>query len=219
MGKIFRLFLLAFVALFVSNSLVAQQETNLKAILAKNAKPAIQAFRDAKTGLYGYKNTKTDKILVPAKYQFAAAFTEGLGAVNLGGKVFMDNEYAMDYVCKGGKWGYVDSIGKVIIPIKYDMADEFHDGFSAVELNKLKALIDSKGKLITEFKYEYLNPFSEGFAVVGRGKPLKFTYIDKTGKEMFPCDLDEANAFFRGKAKVIRFGANYFINAKGERVK
>lgn len=206
------------ILVFIANT-VSAQETNLKAILAKNAKPLIQPFRDPKTGLYGYKNTKTDKILVSAKYKFAAAFTEDLGAVNMGGNVFMDKEYAMDYVCNGGKWGYVDSTGAVIIPIKYDAADEFHDGFAAVEQNKLKALIDSKGKLVTDFKYEYINPFSEDLAVVSRGKPLKYTYIDKTGKEMFPCDFDEANAFFRGKAKVIRFGSSYLINKKGERVK
>lgn len=219
MKNVFKLVGFLSCVLFFTVNISAQQETNLKAILAKNAKPVIQAFRDAKTGLYGYKNTKTDKILVPAKYQFAVAFTDGLGAVNSGGKVFMDNEYEMDYVCKAGKWGYVDSLGAVIIPIKYDAADEFHDGYSAVQQKGLKALIAKDGKLLTEFKYEYIYPFSEGLAVVGRGKPLKFTYMDAKGLEILPCDMDEANSFFRGKAKVVRYGATYFINTKGERVK
>lgn len=211
--------LLSVVSISLCFHLFSQQDASLKTILAKNAKPLVIPFKDEKTGLYGYKNTKTGKVLAPAKYQFANAFTEGLGAVNIGGKVVFDTEYSQEYVCKGGKWGYVDSIGKIIIPLKYESADEFHDGFAAVEQNKLKALIDPTGKILTEFKYDYIYPFSEDLAVVGRGKPLKFTYIDKTGKEIIPCDLDEANSFFRGKAKVIRFGATFYINKKGERVK
>jgi hypothetical protein len=198
---------------------VQAQDMSLKAIVARNAKPVIIPFRDQSTGMYGYKNTKTGKILVPCKYKFANAFSEGLGAVNVGGKTAYDKEYAMDYVCKGGKWGYVDSLGTVVIPVKYDNADDFHDGFSSVEQNKKKALIDASGKILTEFKYEYIYPFSEGLAVVGRGKPLKFTYVDKTGKEILPCDMDEANSFFKGKAKVVRFGATYSINKKGERTR
>lgn len=215
----YKLFLFAAIATLFMSSLNAQEAPSMKEILAKNAKPIVERFRDSKTGLYGFKNTKTNKVLVPAKYQFATTFTDGLAAVNLGGKVFMDNEYEMDYVCKGGKWGYVDSLATVIIPIKYDAADEFHDGFSAVQQKGFKALINKEGKLLTEFKYDYIYPFSEGLAVVGRGKPLKFTYIDQTGKELLPCDFDEANSFFRGKAKVVRYGAGYFINKKGERVK
>jgi hypothetical protein len=211
--------LILFLFSFSATVQVQAQDMSLKAIAARNAKPVIVPFRDQSTGLYGYKNTKTGKLLVPCKYKFANAFSEGLGAVNVGGKVAYDKEYAMDYVCKGGKWGYVDSTATVVIPVKYDNADEFHDGFSSVEQNKLKALIDTNGKILTEFKYEYIYPFSEGLAVVGRGKPMKFTYVDKTGKEILPCDMDEANSFFKGKAKIIRFGSTYYINKKGERAR
>jgi len=218
MKKITFVLILGFLCLSAAIQVQAQ-DMSLKAIVARNAKPVIVPFRDQSTGLYGYKNTKTGKILVPAKYNFANAFSEGLGAVNVSGKVAYDKEYATDYVCKGGKWGYVDSIGTVVIAAKYDNTDDFHEGFSSVEQNKKKALIDATGKVITEFKYEYIYPFSEGLAVVGRGKPLKFTYVDKTGKEILPCDMDEANSFFKGKAKIIRFGTTYYINKKGERAR
>ncbi len=203
--------------IFVSSAYA--QTMSLKDILAKNARPLIEAHRDDASGLYGYINTKTNKLFVPCKYQFANQFAEGLGAVNLGGDVKFDDMYAMDYVCKGGKWGYIDTTGTVIIPIKYESADDFSEGFAAVEMKGKKALIDKTGKVLTEFKYDYIYPFTEGLAVVGRGKPLKFTYIDTTGKEILPCDLDEANSFFRGKAKVIRFGATFYINNKGERLR
>ncbi len=215
--KNIKTFVLLSLLLFASQAF--SQQMSLKDILAKNARPVVEAYRDENTGLYGYMNTKTNELVVPCKYQFAIALAEGLGAVNIGGKVIFDDMYAMDYVCKGGKWGYIDTTGAVIIPIKYESADAFSEGFAAVELKGKKALIDKTGKVLTEFKYDYIYPFTEGLAVVGRGKPLKFTFIDKTGKEILPCDLDEANSFFQGKAKVIRYGATYFINSKGERLR
>lgn len=204
-------------SLFVSSSYA--QTMSLKDILAKNARPLIEPYRDDESGLYGYVNTKTEELVVPCKYQFVNPLAEGIGAVNVGGKVAFDDMYAMDYVCKGGKWGYIDTTGAVIIPIKYESADAFSEGYAAVEMKGKKALIDKTGKILTEFKYDYIYPFTEGLAVVGRGKPLKFTYIDTTGKEILPCDLDEANSFFQGKAKVIRFGATFYINSKGERLR
>lgn len=212
-----KLILLFFVSISLSS--FGQEDMSLKAIVARNARPVVVSFRDKSTGLYGYKNTKTDKILVPAKYQYANALSEGLGAVNVGGRTVYDKEYAMDYVCKGGKWGVVDTTGTLVIPAKYDNVDDFHDGYTAVELKGKKAVINVNGKLITEFKYESVGSFSDGLAAVGRGKPVKYTYVDKTGKEILPCDLDEANNFIRGKARVVRFGATYYINKKGERIR
>ena len=109
--------------------------------MKRTQRPLIEPIRDEATGLYGYQNTKTGKIIVPCKYQFALTFSEGLGAVNVGGKVRYDAEYAEDYVCTGGLWGYVDSTGVVVIKPQFTAADQFSEGFATVEKNKQKAPI------------------------------------------------------------------------------
>lgn len=212
-------FLFSVISLMGMSPLAAQQPTTPKTTLLKSEKSTTIVFRDAKTGLYGYKDAATDKVVIPCKYVFAYSFSDGLAAVNMGGKLGFDKEYTNDYFVKGGKWGYINISGKIVIPCKYDGADLFYDGLAIVDMKEKKAFIDKTGKEITPFKYDFINPFSEGLAAVGGGTPLRFSYIDKTGKEVITGDYEAAGNFFKGKARVTRYGAIFFINIKGERVK
>jgi hypothetical protein len=210
--------ILSFLFLFLLScgfNLSAQESMSLQDIINRNKRPEIAPYRNPKTGLYGYKNTKTDKVIVPCKYKMALAFFENRGAVNIGGTTTYDSKYTNDYTCKGGLWGYVDSTGTMVVPAKYTLADEYHNGFSAVERNGFKALIDINGNVLTPFEYVYVYPMSEGLAVVGKGKPLKFGYIDTKGKLVIGLEYDEANSFFKGKARVSQYGGSFLINKKG----
>ena len=51
------------------------------------------------------------------KYDAGRNFSEGLALVNL-----------------NGKWGYVDKIGREVIPFKYDKAYDFSNGLARVYL-------------------------------------------------------------------------------------
>ena len=62
------------------------------------------------------------------KYDAGRNFSEGLALVNL-----------------NGKWGYVDKIGREVIPCKYDYACEFEEGLATVELNGKWGFIDKHG--------------------------------------------------------------------------
>ena len=44
------------------------------------------------------------------------------------------------------KWGFVDSNGEEIIPLKYDSVTLFYNGISEVELNGKKFYINTKGE-------------------------------------------------------------------------
>jgi hypothetical protein len=175
-------------------------------------------YRDPKSGLYGYKN-ETGKLVIPCKFAFVSEFSDGLAAVNQGGKVGFDSKYNNEYFVNGGKWGYIDLSGKLVIPCKFDEADSFYDGYAIVGKGGKKTFIDKSGKELTPYMYEMMNPFSEGLAVVAKGDPLVFSYIDKTGKEVIAGDYSAAANFFKGKARVTRYGAVYYINTKGERLK
>ena len=45
-----------------------------------------------------------------------------------------------------GKWGFVDSTGKLAIPCKYDWAYSFSEGLAGVVLDGVGFCIDKNGK-------------------------------------------------------------------------
>ena len=56
-------------------------------------------------------------LVIPARYDYAELFNEGLTQVKL-----------------QDKYGYLNTKGKVIIPLKYDLVQEFSEGFAAVQI-------------------------------------------------------------------------------------
>ncbi|MDD1428759.1 WG repeat-containing protein [Dolichospermum sp. ST_sed9] len=58
-------------------------------------------------------------------------FSEGLAAVN-----------------KVGKWGYINTSGKVVIPYQFDDVDSFQEGLANVKINGKEHLIDKTGNIV-----------------------------------------------------------------------
>ena len=67
------------------------------------------------------------------QYKNIENFHEGLAKVRLG-----------DY--KTGKYGFIDTTGKEVVPPKYDRADSFSEGLALVKLNYQYGFIDTTGK-------------------------------------------------------------------------
>ncbi|WP_202898757.1 WG repeat-containing protein [Porphyromonas uenonis] len=67
-------------------------------------------------------------------------------------------------------------------------------------------------------KYDQLSLFSEGYAAVCKNG--KWGYIDKTGREVIPCQYDWANPFHEGLASVrFSYDSSYgFIDTTGREV-
>lgn len=90
----------------------------------------------------------TFKEVVPFKYDAVTFFSDGLAAVNIGGKYY---HYDTDYGFVGGKWGFIDKTGNVVIPLVYDESEsgyEFEDGKAKVKLNDREFYIDKNGNEI-----------------------------------------------------------------------
>jgi hypothetical protein len=95
-------------------------------------------------GKYGFID-KTGNEIIPCTYDFARSFSDGLAAVNIGGKwteidpVFKQVFKGLDnYISfEGGKWGFIDTGGKVVIQLQYDHAESFKDGKATVKLNNI----------------------------------------------------------------------------------
>lgn len=117
---------------------------------------------------------------------------------------------------ENGMWGFVNSLGKEIIPLKYDYASSFRNGLSEVVLKGRFGLVTDKGKEIIAPKYNFIGTFSEGLVdVVLNGKK---GYVDSTGIEIVPPKYDGATRFSEGMAEISLNNKYGFINKKGEEI-
>jgi len=64
---------------------------------------------------------------------FAERFSDGLAAVKV-----------------GGRFGYIDKTGRVVIPLQFDSAGEFSDGVAEVEVGGEFGYINTSGKYVWE---------------------------------------------------------------------
>ncbi len=82
----------------------------------------------------GFLNTKGE-IVIPAKFDFAQYFTEGLSAVR-----------------QKDKWGYIDKAGNIVISPKFDYALPFHHGYAKIQIKDNFYIIDRDGKIVLNSK-------------------------------------------------------------------
>src|SRR5262250_2522337 len=73
-------------------------------------------------------------------------------------------------VYKDGKSGFIDSTGKVVIPLQFDSANGFNEGLALVTLKGKKFFIDATGRTVFEAKFDIIRDFSEGLAAVNIGE-------------------------------------------------
>lgn len=127
-------------------------------------------------------------------------------------------------VAEEGKWGFVDTTGHVVIPLRFDQADAFHEGHAVVNeggwrlpLRPRDAIqggrwyvIDTQGEEVRALPYDFVSGFSGGLAVVNRGGTLGdygspeggvWGYIDWHGVEVVEVRYERAFAFRGGCAR------------------
>ena len=109
---------------------------------------------------------KTDRIVIPCKYDDAYDFSEGLARIKVDGKL-----------------GYIDRTGEVVIPCRYDEAWDFKNGFASVSVNRKWGLIDKSGNVIISFKYDNYIFFNDNLARVHKDDGLESGYINENGLE------------------------------------
>lgn len=192
---------------------------------------------------------KTGKVLTAKElksHHEIVTFWQGdkMGLKHLDGNVVVPGEYdiiqnyseGMAAVCKGNRWGYVDSFGNNIIPCLYhsrlfydngvmdgwgeygapDEANDFHEGLVMIMKNGKAGFLDKQGNVAISFLYERAKDFSEGFAAVK--KAGKWGFINKEGKNVIPCQYDKVASFREGLVAVVKNGKSGYINTKGKEI-
>ena len=141
-------------------------------------------------------------------------------------------------VPQGGKWGYINRSGEVVIKPQFDSAEPFADGLALVrypprkkplkpgektpELVEGIGFIDPTGKLVIELDSPlHINgdSFSEGltkFWIWESGRGNLYGYIDTSGKVKIKANFSYAYSFIDGLAAVCIEQKCGFINKAGD---
>lgn len=93
---------------------------------------------------------------------------------------------------QNGKWGYIDTTGKVIIAPRFDFADVFSDGIAAVEIEGKTGYINKSGQKVIDAVYEEATAFDGNYAIAKKGE--KYGVIGRVGNVVLPFEYDDISA-------------------------
>jgi len=176
-------------------------------------------FED-KYGKWGYKDKTTKELIIECKYDYVDDFEEGKALVRFGNKYdFIDakgNITVGDFkkkfkffeglaiVKSDYRYGFINTKGEVVIPMKYNDANDFKDGLALVKFDGRYGFIDAKGEEVIRINYGYALEFSEDLAAVRTEFDNKWFYINKNGEFVIGgrYGYDNALSFCNGFAAV-----------------
>jgi hypothetical protein len=145
---------------------------------------------------YGYIDI-TGKLVIPAVYDYAGDFKDGLALVGVG-------EFGIDGI-DDHKYGFIDLNGNWVITHAYHRLYGFFDGLAAAENDNGKwGFLNKTGKVEIPFQFEFGSMFSESLAPMFSEE--KYGFIDKSGKWAIKPQFTQANGFVDGLAVVKRGG-------------
>lgn len=104
------------------------------------------------------------------------------------------------------KYGFVNTQGKVTIPLTFEDVTGFNEGIAIVGKKTTDdslsyGAINTKGQLVIPYQYQSLSGSSEGL-ISARNQTEKFGYIDANGKTVIDFQFDSADDFINGVAVV-----------------
>lgn len=116
-----------------------------------------------------------------------------------------------------GRVGYATPSGKVVIPGRFEWADEFSEGLALVRLGGRFGFIDTSGKLVIDARYSMASRFSEGMAAVAETREgyRRAGYIDRSGATAIPFAFEATHPFSGGLARVRQGGREGYIDRSG----
>lgn len=121
-------------------------------------------------------------------------------------------------VVKGGRWGFIDRTGRLVVTPRFDAAARFSEGLAPVRSGDKLGYADATGALVLVPELEPAGGtlhrrFSGGRAVVKKGG--RYGYIDRTGRLVVPARWLTAEDFSEGRALVCDEKGCGFLDAEG----
>jgi len=115
-----------------------------------------------------------------------------------------------------GKWGAMDTTGKIVIEPQYRGELKFSQGLAEVSIDGKTGYIDTDGKIVVPAIYEQERRFFEGLAAVRSGG--RWGFVNTSGQLAVPIKFDQARDFHGGFAAVVVDGKWGIIDNTGKMV-
>jgi hypothetical protein len=169
---------------------------------------------------------RTGKMVIEARYDFARDFHSGRALVKSGadyGFITLAGERVIELGKRSAtdfseglsvvrdtsdKYGYIDTLGRMVIPARYVVAGSFSEGRAYVQFKygEKFGFIDRSGELVIPLAYENIKAFHNGRAAVevrASDGTTRQGYIDRAGKMAIPAAYLSAESFSEGLAPVL----------------
>lgn len=117
-------------------------------------------------------------------------------------------------------YGYIDTGGNLVVPCRYNSADDFSEGLAVVEQNWRKGYIDVDGNEVTPLIYCNAMEFYNGLGCVQNEEGL-YGYVDATGREIFLLPSNRFSSASRSGFGVFCFesgGELFIFDEEGNRL-
>jgi hypothetical protein len=120
-------------------------------------------------------------------------------------------------VRRDGKWGLIDTTGKVIVKCIYNEIMMPREGLYAVKFDNNKyGFIDPNGKLRINYEYDEVKAFKNGLAIVSKGAN-RMGLINMFNAKIAPCSFKNVEYLDMDKLELTDSrGEKYVINVSGE---
>ena len=82
-----------------------------------------------------------------------------------------------------GKWGFIDTNGKMVIAPQYERVENFFEGLAGVKKDDKWGFVDKKGRIVVEPQFDEIWDFSNGLALFRSYD--QYGYIDKNGSVIY----------------------------------
>ena len=188
-------------------------------------------------GKWGFIN-RQGEIIVKPRFDLVGHFTEEMISVKYGGEWTEKSEYGVPdydygevdvtwYEHEGGKWGFMNNRGEIVVPPCYDGVGNFSEGLAWVNRGGKKnsdylseftggkfGFIDRHGREVIEVNFDNAADFSDGLAAVKLGD--KWGFIDSNGTMVIKPRFVSKSFFTEGSApfKITREDSNSYDNTK-----
>lgn len=218
----------------------------LGSVSSISAQQFVTQVKPADSDFWGYANSKGE-LIIPAKYSKCFEFTpDGFAVtinpqtklyefINLKGEALTTEitdfklQGIFGFEVKGFSnglvavrqeklWGFLNTQGKIAIPVKYEAVTEFNDGFATARLNKKFVILTAKGDEIAIAEQDVIDVKSicEGLAPYRTAGKLT-GFIAPDGKVVIPAKFESVGYFTNGLAWAkLPAGQLGYINKKGE---
>ncbi len=153
---------------------------------------------------WGFRD-QNRKVIIAAQFGSAETFSSD-GLAKVGKK-------------EGGAWKYgiIDRMGKIVIPITYDKLGRFfYSGLIVASQNGKFGFLDKSGKVVVPLQYQNAQNFTENLAAVQLGG--KWGFIDPSGTVRIPIMYDFVTSFDKQHSKVTIGSKTGFIDSTGKNI-